>query len=143
MTKHLLDLLFIGCPLRRTDFAHPFLARGRFESFFGNVARTGTDGSSRCRLGGGDGSGNEERRENTPSLLSASFSSFPTVHDFLSDWPRDSAFVSFYILPLARPRARSRPRSRPRPRRGGVEGGLGLEVQVEVWCTEGRPPPSW
>ena len=33
----------------------------------------------------GDGSGDEERRENTPSLLSASFSSFATVNDVLSD----------------------------------------------------------
>ena len=52
--------------------------------------------------------------------------------------PRDSALVSFYILPLARPRARPR----PRPRRGGDAGGLGLDVRVEVRRTEGRPPPS-
>ena len=52
--------------------------------------------------------------------------------------PRDSALVSFYTLPLARPRARPRPRSR----RGGDGGGLGLDVRVEVRRTEGRPPPS-
>ena len=53
---------------------------------------------------------------------------------------RDSALVSFYILPLARPRARPRPL--PRPRRGDDGGGLGLDVRVEVRCTEGHPPPS-
>ena len=54
--------------------------------------------------------------------------------------PRNSALVSFYILPLARPSARPRPQ--PRPRRGGDGGGLGLDVRVEVRRTEGRPPPS-
>ena len=52
--------------------------------------------------------------------------------------PKDSALVFFYILPLACPCARPR----PRPRRGGDGGGLGLDVRVEVWRTEGRPPPS-
>ena len=52
--------------------------------------------------------------------------------------PRDSALVSFYTLPRARPRARPRPRSR----RGRDGGGLGLDVRVEVRRTEGRPPPS-
>ena len=52
--------------------------------------------------------------------------------------PKDSALVSFYILPLACPCARPR----RRPRRGGDCGGLGLDVRVEVWRTEGRPPPS-
>ena len=52
--------------------------------------------------------------------------------------PKDSALVSFCILPLARPRARPR----PPPRRGGDGGGLGLDVRVEVRRTEGRPPPS-
>ena len=52
--------------------------------------------------------------------------------------PRDSALVSFYILPLAYPRARPRPRPRP----GGDGGRLGLDIRVEVRRTEGRSPPS-
>ena len=42
----------------------------------------------------------------------------------------EAVFISFFH------------KRRPRPRRGGVDGGLGLEVRVEVRRTEGRPPPS-
>ena len=54
-----------------------------------------------------------------------------------------SCFYIFFFVHERRPRPRARPRQRPRRGGGGGEGGgLGLDVRVEVWRTEGRPPPS-
>ena len=70
-----------------------------------------------------------------PRCFRRRFRRWPQFIMFCLTDPKDSALVSCYILPLARPRARSRPR--PRPRRGGGDGGgLGLDVRVEV-----RPSP--
>jgi len=51
----------------------PSLARRHFKGFFGAVARTSTDGPSGGRLAKSDGSGDEERQENTHVAFSIVF----------------------------------------------------------------------
>ena len=55
----------------------------------------------------------------------------------------DGGSCLFYLFfQERRPRPRARPRPHPQRGGGGDGGGLGLDVRVELWRTEGRPPPS-
>ena len=67
--------------------------------------RTSQHRSGRRRLRCSDGSGNEEHRENTRSLVSSLPTSFATVHDvFFLNNKRDGAL--FFLYPSSGPSAR-------------------------------------
>ena len=151
---------------RFTRIAFPFALFHFTSAFFGNF-----DGSLGLMIPQGFGdpiagfaNPHNETRRNTPYLTLGhtplSFGGFATssrgAFAFRGHSASTSAthgtkavgwrklFLYLFYVHERRPRPRAQTRPRPRRRRGGggEGGGLGLDVRVEVWRTEGRPPPS-